>query len=121
MEENQLIKYNKEQIEKVNNLVSITNKLLIESNNVQKETFETDKRLLAMMAIKKQVMELRAEKQTSSIQTVSEEILVSREEKFNKQLDYINNLPQKQQAEFRRRLAMVARKVKKGLKQPGKD
>jgi len=79
MKENLLIIYDKRQIEKVNNLIAITDKLLIESNNLQKKTFETGKRLLAMMAIKKQVINLRAEKQTSSIQTVSEEIPISPE------------------------------------------
>jgi hypothetical protein len=82
MKENQLIKFDNGQIEKVNNFIAVTNKLLTESSNLKEETVETDKRLLAMLAIKKQVMRLRAEKQRDigNIQTASKESPKSSEE-----------------------------------------
>jgi hypothetical protein len=59
MKENQLIKYDKQQLERANNLIAITNKLLDTSNNLQKEGEKTDKRILAMMAIKEALIKAR--------------------------------------------------------------
>jgi hypothetical protein len=68
MEENKLIKYDNKQLDKIRNIIAITDKLLgssinEEPNNSESDEQTTDRQLLAMLAIKKQVLKLRRDKE----------------------------------------------------------
>jgi hypothetical protein len=67
MQENKLIKYDNWQLRKVDNLIALTNKILLSKNREEIEILqeddngeETDKRILAMEIIKAQVLKARA-------------------------------------------------------------
>lgn len=67
MQENKLIKYDNWQLRKVDNLIALTNKILLSEDREEIKILpevdndeEIDKRILAMQAIKAQVIKARA-------------------------------------------------------------